>query len=238
MRSSTVTGIVVSCPNTTIPAESPTSSTGMPGVVEDPRGERVVGGEHGPLLAAGLGRGEVPDGDPAGRPAAVQRLRRPGGGAAPLAWDTARRWRVGRLLLGRVRRSAPGRGRARARGMGIHPGSSMSRGAAAASPDALDDGMRRAAGDSPRIPGRPARRESPPAGTRECFSIRAGSVSIASRRRLPPGLPGTGSRGRLPTGRLDENMAREPWYRQTGLPRSLTPPLTGSTGAAGSSSAC
>ena len=30
MSSSRVTGIVVSCPKTTIPAESPTSSTGMP----------------------------------------------------------------------------------------------------------------------------------------------------------------------------------------------------------------
>ena len=52
--------------DTTMPAESPTSSTGMPGVVEDPRGQRVVGGEHGPLLAAGLGGGDVADGDPPG----------------------------------------------------------------------------------------------------------------------------------------------------------------------------
>ena len=55
-----------------MPAESPTSSTGMPGVVEDPRGQRVVGGEHGPLLAAFLGRRDVADGDAAGAVPAVE----------------------------------------------------------------------------------------------------------------------------------------------------------------------
>ena len=45
------------------------------GVVENARGERVVGGEHGPLLAAGLRRGDIADGYPAaGVRSAVQRL--------------------------------------------------------------------------------------------------------------------------------------------------------------------
>src|SRR5205807_810144 len=36
-----------------------------PGPVEDPRGERVVGGEHGPPLAPRLRGGDVAHGDPA-----------------------------------------------------------------------------------------------------------------------------------------------------------------------------
>lgn len=51
------------------------------GLVEDGRGHRVVGGEHGPLLAAALGGGDVVDGDATvtGAGAAVQRLGVAGG---------------------------------------------------------------------------------------------------------------------------------------------------------------
>ena len=49
-----------------------------PGVVEDSRGERVVGGEHGPLLAALLGGGEVAHGDPPPAVPSVQWFRLPG----------------------------------------------------------------------------------------------------------------------------------------------------------------
>jgi hypothetical protein len=45
-----------------------------PGLVEDVGGERVVGGEHRPLLTAGLGGRDVADGDPSPGLAAVQRL--------------------------------------------------------------------------------------------------------------------------------------------------------------------
>ncbi len=48
-------------------------------LVEDGRGHRVVGGEHGPLLAAVLGAGDVVDGDPAGGGPAVERLGVGGG---------------------------------------------------------------------------------------------------------------------------------------------------------------
>jgi len=43
-----------------------------PGLVEDPGGEGVVGGQHGPALAAGLGGGQVADGDAPVGDAAVQ----------------------------------------------------------------------------------------------------------------------------------------------------------------------
>src|SRR5690606_21275546 len=49
------------------------------GLVEDGGGHRVVGGEHGPLLAALLGGGDVPDGDTTGALAPVQRLAPVGG---------------------------------------------------------------------------------------------------------------------------------------------------------------
>ena len=55
-----------------------------PGLVEDPRGERVVGGEHRPLLAARLSGGDVPDRDPAGLLAAVERLGLAAGGMVML----------------------------------------------------------------------------------------------------------------------------------------------------------
>ena len=45
-----------------------------PRLIEDPGGEGVVGGEHRPLLAAGLRGGDVPDRDPPRAAAAVQRL--------------------------------------------------------------------------------------------------------------------------------------------------------------------
>ena len=45
---------------------------GDAGVVEDPRGQRVVRGQHRPLLAAGLGRRQIAHRDPAGRLPAVQ----------------------------------------------------------------------------------------------------------------------------------------------------------------------
>ena len=87
-----------------------------PGVVEDPRGQRVVGGEHGPLLAARLGRRDVADGQR--RPVAVQRLP---GAVTGLALPG----------LGSAGWSRPCPGHPDA----MSSGSSTSRGAPAASPD-------------------------------------------------------------------------------------------------------
>ena len=235
-------------------------------LVEDVRGQRVVRGEHGPLLAAGLGLGQVADGYPAGGAAAVQGL-----------WGSGWPPRAGRRGLVRwsASRSRPARCPQGNHSSWFPPVSWRRCGV----PGRFDHDMRGAVEVAPvtpvfRGPARPCGGGGRPgaggmagpekiSGGRESFTIRSSSVSIASpvRGRVTGNHPGGAAcritrnmgnaavRGGLPLTR------RTLWITAThGPPRASrpraspaprppsagppTPPPTGSTAAGGPSSAC